>query len=72
MRTRYVDGPTDHGGVHALLWFHDDDGQATDEERATGAYVVEYDELGRVIAETWTAVPGAGRGEGPGSAATGA
>lgn len=72
MRTRYVEGPTDHGGVHALLWFHDDDGQATDEERATGVYVVEYDEHGRVIAETWAAIPGAGRPAGPASAATGA
>jgi YD repeat-containing protein len=72
MRTRYVEGPTHHGGVHALLWFHDDDGQATEEEHATGVYVVEYDEHGRVIAETWSATPGADRPAGPASAATGA
>lgn len=55
-----------------MLWFHDDDGQATEEELATGVYVVEYDEHGRVIAETWSATPGADRPAGPASAATGA
>lgn len=56
MSKERIKGPTPHGGIYAIAYYQDANGQPTDKPSAVAAEIIEYDDAGGVVWRTYAKV----------------